>query len=271
MRKARTVIIVEDDERECKRLTEHAAGRKDINILEVTNSARRAAEVAHNMLPDAMIIDIELGKGMGSGIDLLKALENMDDDQRPVIVITTNNPSPILHDLTRNLKSDILYYKKQIGYSAKSVFDMIIMLCGVRGEAEDDTGEYITDQHKTESEPSANTRVLISKELNKIGITENSAGHKYFVEAILYIMKGKATVSQGIKDSSLSHCARHFEVSYSTVLRGMNAAIKKSWDIYDPKELAVHYTALLDRYTKRPTPLEMVYHYAKKLRETQEK
>ena len=48
-------------------------------------------------MPDAIILDIELNNGEGSGLQVLEQIKELDLDIKPVIVITTNISSKTVY------------------------------------------------------------------------------------------------------------------------------------------------------------------------------
>ena len=57
--------------------------------------------------PDAVILDLELHRGGGSGLDFLKKVQEAALDHPPYILITTNNISAITHKTARELGADL--------------------------------------------------------------------------------------------------------------------------------------------------------------------
>jgi len=266
MRKMITVVMIEDDPKERKRFNDFVSYRNDIVFVGMTGSSREGIELVQLHSPDAIILDIELHMGTGSGIDFLKALNGITSDSKPLIIITTNNPSPVIHNLTRDYGSDCVFYKRQQGYGPKSVIDMMLMLYSTLNPDSEDTefSDELTFSHFLEKKQKINIVDTISQELQLIGISERYKGYEYFRDAIHHLLSNSA----GVSESTINLVAKNAGVTYSSIIRAMQTAIKKAWDTYDRDELSKHYTALTDRWTGMPTPTELIHYYAEKIRKT---
>jgi len=276
MGKPISVVVVEDDTKELKRFKDFISLRDDIVIVGMTGSSREGIELVQLYAPDAVIVDLELHQGHGTGIDLLKSLKNTTVDTKPIIIVTTNNPSPITHNLTRDYGSDYVFWKRQQGYGPKVVIDMLLMLYSTINIGADNT-EFadeltfspFTEKHETskidnKKNEYENVIDMINQELHLIGISDRYKGHEYFSDAIHHLV----TSSTGEYESTIKMVAQGAGVTYSSIIRAMQTAINKAWDTYDRDELLKHYTALTDRWTGVPTPTEFIHYYAEKIRKT---
>ena len=95
-----TILIVEDDQDACKRLIEHAEETDEISVVGVTNNEDKAIEYIKDMLPQVVILDLELTEGKGNGLSVLQNLKSIDLSFQPYVLVTTNNTSPITYELS---------------------------------------------------------------------------------------------------------------------------------------------------------------------------
>lgn len=84
------ILLVEDDIQDCKIIKKYADTRDDIKLVKIANSSSEAIKDIKIYIPDAIILDIELNNGEGSGLEVLEQIKELDLDVKPVIVITTN-------------------------------------------------------------------------------------------------------------------------------------------------------------------------------------
>ena len=83
MKSVVSILLVEDDTRTCRELEDCLDGESELELLGITSSSIEAFQMVCDMLPDAIILDLELHEGGGSGLSLLKALQNAPVDVHP--------------------------------------------------------------------------------------------------------------------------------------------------------------------------------------------
>ena len=121
------ILLVEDDHIVCEEMTDIILNSNDLTLIGVTNNAIKAIEYIKDKLPDAVILDLELHQGYGSGLNILQELHNSPPARMPYILVTTNNSSSMTYELARTLGADFIMSKHQEGYSNKSVLDDCIL------------------------------------------------------------------------------------------------------------------------------------------------
>ena len=109
-----TILLLEDEEIEVNKFKEFVNTRNDVKLVKTTNSSKDAIEAAKTYIPEGIIVDLELHKGEGSGLEFLEKLQKIKLDFKPLIVITTNVVSEIIYNHVRKLGADFIFYKKQI-------------------------------------------------------------------------------------------------------------------------------------------------------------
>lgn len=250
------VLLVEDDIEECNKYKNISEKRNDINIVVVTNSSAKAIEYLKHYKPDAVILDLELHKGEGSGFDFIENMAKQSTSKRPNIVVTTNVCSDSVYDFCHKNRIDFIFYKKQVNYSQEKVLDTLLLLSGYDDEK---TVEYEVDEKVEEDK----IMEKINKELELIGISSHLQGKKYLCDAIYFVIKN------GEKDSKISiiqHLVGKYKKSNSTISRAMQNAILHAWRISSLEDLTTYYTARINYETGVPTPTELIYYYADKIK-----
>lgn len=111
MKSVVSILLVEDDTRTCRELEACLDGESELELLGITSSSIEAFQMVCDMLPDVIILDLELHEGGGSGLSLLKALQNAPVDIHPYVIVTTNNSSAITYELARKLGADYIFSK----------------------------------------------------------------------------------------------------------------------------------------------------------------
>lgn len=250
------ILLVEDDIDECNKYKDISDKRDDINLVAVTNSSTKAMEYLKYYKPDAVILDLELHKGEGSGFDFIKNMAKQSIAKRPNIVVTTNVCSDSVYDFCHKNKIDFIFYKKQVNYSQEKVLDTLLLLSDYENE---EAVEYEVDEKVEED------KIIekINKELELIGISSHLQGKKYLCDAIYFVIQNNKSDS---KISIIQYLVGKYKKSNSTISRAMQNAILHAWRISSLEDLTTYYTARINYETGVPTPTELIYYYADKIK-----
>lgn len=247
------VLLVEDDNDECDIYKSISEKRNDINLVAVTNSSTKAIEHLKRYKPDAIIIDLELNKGEGSGFEFIENMAKKMINKRTNIVVTTNVYSDSVYDFCHKNKIDFIFYKKQVNYSQEKVLDTLLLLSGY------DNGRAV-ECEVDENVEEDRIKEKINKELELIGISSHLQGKKYLCDAIYFVIKNDSKVS------IIQHLVGKYKKSNSTISRAMQNAILHAWRISSLEDLTTYYTARINYETGVPTPTELIYYYADKVK-----
>lgn len=83
-----TIMLVEDDPVTVQAFVQYADTLEDIEIVCTCSSAAEAIAAISDYLPHAVILDLELQHGAGSGLDVLHGIKNAQLSIKPFILIT---------------------------------------------------------------------------------------------------------------------------------------------------------------------------------------
>ncbi len=251
-----SILLVEDDARECEDMKNYINTLDHIRLTGITNSSDDAIASVKKDLPDAVILDLELHRGGGDGLLFLANLKLLRLKRTPYILITTNNPSKIVHKAAREAGADFIFTKFQNDYSAQRVIEHLLQIREL-------TSHHIFSAHPVSSESSIQRekRMLerIQHELNLVGISPKVVGYKYLTDAILL------TIQQ--TDTNLYRIlGEKYKKSDASIQRAMQNAINRTWRMSDPDDLLMYYTARISSEKGCPTIMEFIFYYANKLR-----
>lgn len=250
-----TILLVEDDVNECQIYKNIAKNKEDISFVAITNSSTKALEELEIHKPDAVILDLELTDGEGSGFKFIEAIKDVPKDKLPKIVVTTNVHSNTVYDYCHSNNIDFVFYKKQNNYSRENIIDTLLLL-----------RDYKTNKTvDVEIEDSAlEEKILtkINKEFDLIGIGTHLHGRKYLCDAIYFVLQTEDNSNISIVQNLVSK----YKKSSSTISRAMQNAILHAWRITPIEDLSKYYTARVNYETGIPTPTEFIYYYAHKIR-----
>ena len=250
------ILLIEDDFNECNIYQNINSNRKDINIVAITNSSIKGIEYLNRYKPEAIILDLELNNGEGSGFDFIERVKKQKNGNAFKIVITTNVYSDSVYDFLHRNKVDFIFCKKQSNYSQENVINTLLLL---RDYKSDDT---IIDTKIINENEEINISNLINKELDLIGVGNHLQGRKYLHDAIVFIIKNNKNDN---KTPIIQYLVNKYKKSNSTISRAMQNAILHAWRISPLEDLSNYYTARINYETGVPTPTEFIYYYADKI------
>jgi len=255
------ILLIEDNEAEREALKGYAKETDDINIIAETNSARRGIEYVEALLPDAVILDLELHAGEGNGISFLNALNKLNISYYPYVLVTTNNVNPITHAKVRKCGAGFIMTKNQEDYSAGNVLEFLRdMKELIKNSA--NMNNPLSNLATIESPEEFSKRLLrlINRELNLIGLNPKMKGRNYLKEAIQIL------IQDAPEESLCSIIARKYEKTDASVERAMQHVINQAWRNMPIEDLKKYYTAYVNPYKGVPTNIEFIYYFAEKIR-----
>ncbi|MBQ9659113.1 MAG: hypothetical protein IJV31_10195 [Clostridia bacterium] len=249
------ILLIEDDTAECEIYIDIAKRRKDIEFISITNSSIKAIDDYKCYKPEAIILDLELNDGEGSGFDFLENLNKLNIKKLPKMVVTTNVHSDIVYDFCHKNNIDFVFYKKQKNYSQENIINTLLLLRDY-----DSNAKTVNVQDEKEQENSILYK--INKELDLIGIGTHLHGRKYLCDAIYIVLQN----DENYKVSIVQQLVAKYKKSSSTISRAMQNAILHAWRVTPLEDLTTYYTARINYETGVPTPTELIYYYADKIR-----
>lgn len=258
MENALSILLVEDDPIACGDIVSCVDNFEDLVLIAVTNNASKAASIIQDSMPDAVILDLELHHGSGSGLSLLRDLKDSKPSKMPYVLITTNNSSTITYEAARQLGADFIFSKHQDGYSAKTVVEFLRMMKNV---IKSHSINIVNNGFETESPEQKSKRLSrrISAELDRIGISPKATGYQYLVDGIQIVVNAPT-------QNLCNIIGQKYGKTESSVERAMQNAIAKAWRTTPIDDLLQFYTAKISSEKGIPTITEFIYYYANKLK-----
>jgi DNA-binding NarL/FixJ family response regulator len=258
MERELTILLLEDEPNVCHDIIQYVETQNDVILIDVTNNASKAEQIIRNRLPDAVILDLELHGGKGSGISLLQALQQDPPARMPYILVATNNSSTTTYEAARQFGADYILSKHQEDYCAKTPVDFLRMLKNVIQRKHAEPMQAVPGEGSAELRNKQIVR-WIHRELDKIGIPPKAVGYPYFVDAI-------QIVAQAPKPNLCSVIGQKYGKTEASVERAMQNAIAKAWRTTPIEDLLSYYTARIHSEKGTPTVTEFVYYYANKIK-----
>jgi len=257
------LVLIEDDVSACKAFIDCTNSRKDIIFVGMTDDSDEGLEFVKNKLPEAVILDLELNWGSGSGSEFLRKLNKLDLDIRPIIVVTTRNRSEMIQNqLHSKYGIEWIFCKEQSSYSPDMVIEQLLDLRPFLYKQQKGINP---DLRTLETPEELKIRILerIDAELNEFGISPKYKGRVIAQEAI-YRLIGKK--NSGDSEKVFNDLAKERKTHYNNIVRPIQTAISDAWDNTDDIDrLLKVYTAPVRKDIGAPTPTEFIHYYANKI------
>lgn len=259
MEKPLSILLVEDEPLECKSFVQYIDTLEDVLLVGVTNNAEKALDYVGDCLPDVIILDLELHKGSGNGINFLMDLHRTPPPIFTYILVTTNNISRITHEQARQLGADFVMLKSQADYSAENVIEFLRALKGMIHESRKKSMASNRADILSPYEAKKKLSTLAVREIDIIGISPKAIGRNYLIDAILLVVEGQ---TQNIN----SIIAQKYNKTDASVERAMQNAINRAWRTSDIEDLQKYYTARITSEKGVPTLTEFIFYFANKIK-----
>ena len=259
-KKDMSILLIEDDIEMCKVFEDYRSSRDDVFLVAKTNSSIEALELVKVNIPDAIIVDLELHDGYGTGLEFLVNLKSLKLSANPVIVVNTNIKSKNTYTIVHENFADFIFYKLQPNYSPKMVIDSLVLLRKNNEtiSSNDLIENIIEDRNKRLS-------VAINSELDKIGINHKLKGRDYIFDAIFCLLSEE---NEELNDYTIfQYLSKKYKLLTSSIGRAIQTAINEAWRTSAIEDLRDNYTAKINIHTGVPTPTEFIYYYVKKIKE----
>ena len=256
------LLLLEDDVLQCEAFKNYINCLEEVKLVGITNSSDKALELFKECMPQAVIVDIELHNGQGSGIEFLEKVREYFDSFKPIIIVTTNSASNILYDNLHTSGVDLIFYKQQKDYSPKLVISDLLSLKKSFYKY-NNINKNLESMIETPEEHDKKIEKMINSELDLIGISSHLKGRKYIFDAIMYLIKQEENKDY---DTVFNHLAAKYKISASSVSRVMETSINRAWKTSAPDELETYYTAKINYNTGVPSPTEFIYYYSEKIK-----
>lgn len=256
------IILVEDEEKEWEIYKRIVNQKSDMDIVACTKSSTEAITLVQKYNPDAIILDLELNMGEGSGLEFIQKIKQIKVDRIPKIFVTTNIYSDTVYNYLHKENVDFIFYKNQENYSRENVINTMSLL--YNSKQVNDLVEK-SDSDSNNEDDNDKVSKLINKELDLIGVGTHLKGRKYLFDAIKYVIENMDNYESM---SVIQFLVSKYKRASSTISRAMQNSILHAWRISSIEDLTTLYTARINYETGVPTPTEFVYYYAEKVRKS---
>ncbi len=228
----------------------------DINVVGTACSGTELMEVIKQKMPQVVILDNVMP--YMDGIEVLKAISNLDEDYDPVIIMMTVTSND---NLTRNaveLGADYYFVKPVDLDEFASRVEPIVKYNPER------TSEVYTKVmfNKTGED---NNHVLVTNILHEIGVPAHIKGYMYMRDAIKMVISNQELLG-GITKELYPAIARKYNTTSSRVERAIRHGIEVAWSRGRVETLDMIFGYTIDQNKGKPTNSEFIAMVADKIR-----
>ena len=262
-----TFLLVDDDVSVHLEYEETVFDRKDkFKIVGMTADSYEAVELVKEYAPEAVLLDLELQKGKGSGIAFLQEISQTELTTKPLVIVITRNENVVVQKAVREYtqSANVAYImeKNSKGYSAKFVLDQMLALR---------TNIYLASEEQiAENKITVETIEIrreriknrINAELDKIGMPSHLKGRKFIVIGLIYLLEVD-DISRD--DSVFEHITKTTGRSIQTVSTAISTAIRNVWNNTPIDEIQKHYKQTDYYKSGQPRPYSFLIYYRNKL------
>lgn len=262
------LLLVEDEADDCNRFVEYVDGMEELEMIGVTDSAERAIELVEELLPDVIVMDLELSEG--DGIDAIFRIRKLTLPFDPYIIVTTNTTSQPTLQMVRDNGADFVVTKQTRGYGPKQVVNVILRTKKyLRKKAE---GEMVAALPAIEAvSPDVKRERLarrIKTEMSYISLMPGKHGYRLLVDAVLMVLDHPNDILMVTKDIYPA-LAKKYSITSKNVERAIRSAIESAWNHAGFEALERHCPELINANRDKPTNKEFIYYLSDKIRSSQ--
>lgn len=257
------IVIIEDNAMDRQSLIDSAARASFMTVVAATSSDEEGIEYVKDFLPHAVILDLELHEGVGSGVSFLKMLNEIEVPLRPFVLVTTHNSSHIVHTQVRKLGADFIMSKMQKGYCADSVISFLSDMRDVIFSSVAPNNTTRPSGNEGAVSPAQSAKRLMNRlnaEFDNIEMSHKLSGRRYLIEVICLIVE-----STYVENDAVKVVAKRNKKTDIATIQAMTNAIKKTWLTANDESLYKYYTGTVRSETGVPTVTEFIYYYVDKI------
>ena len=227
----------------------------DVQVME--KDGRRVAEVAAQMRPDVILMDMFL-PGLDA-VGVMKALRSMRLSPMPQVVVMSNADNPTLEVYA--MRNGAAYYFLK-PFDVDEMAEHIRSLCSQRVQE-------VQPQHRAGivalPVSGSSLEMRVTEILHQIGVPAHIKGYQYVRDAILMAIDDDDIINAITKRLYPAVAKKHNTTS-SRVERSIRHAIEVAWDRGDVEVLNMYFGYTIHNERGKPTNSEFIAMISDKFR-----
>ena len=243
----RKIVVADAGEDYRSALVQAISEESDIQVVGQTGDGCQLLQLIGEQKPDLVLMDMILSQM--DGVEVLQALEEMPDAERPRVIV--------LSALARGTMADLAVRHGADHYMTKPV----------RGEVLCQRIRQLTGGEQAEPEQgyqySMESRVTAI--IHEIGVPAHIKGYHYLREAILYCIDNMGAIN-AVTKILYPEVAKRYNTTPSRVERAVRHAIEVAWDRGDLDTLQKYFGYTVSNIKGKPTNSEFIAMISDRLR-----
>lgn len=265
------ILMIENDQDEVYRYQVAYSREPDAKLIAVTGSASEGLSLIPKLLPDVVLLDLELDEG--DGIELLHEMEELSLPRRPfLLVITWTTVRSVLMNARKHGVGHI-QSKADLKYEAEGPQMVLRYLRRMRRYFRyDDTPELFAPELEeapvhmdNEEAEEIYWQGEIVKELGYIGITSGSVANEYLAVSI-YLAAKQPRLLVDMTNDIYPELEKRFQKERGAIEISMRRCIEAVWKTADMATLCKHYKQAVSPQKGKPLLHEFISYYANQIR-----
>ena len=257
------LLIIEDEPSECEAYENYIAQQKHIDLIGCTGSCDEALSLTKELRPNAIILDLLLSEGYG--IQFLSDMKKLRLKPEPFVLVVTNVTARAVYKHLLSLGAAHIFPKVSDHFHVKQPIDFILSSRPYLHYGTETISDYSyapTVDYQT-SLQAQKYHNIVSKELDKIGMSNKNAGVRYLIEAIcISIIEEPKNMNQQI----FKPICEKYQITQKNIEASMSSAIKSAWTKTDIHTLQKNFSAKTSETTGAPTVKTFIFYYSNKLK-----
>ncbi|MEE1351949.1 MAG: sporulation transcription factor Spo0A [Clostridia bacterium] len=245
------VLVVDDDERYAKAVSDYINTQDDISSVGIAVDGEEAFGMIKETKPDAVILDIILPRLDGIGV--LRRLAQTEMDKKPEILVSSSSTLGNLYDMASRYGASYYMVKPQ---SEESICDAVRDMCGVRREP------TVT---KGINGDSRDLETMVTEFIHELGVPAHIKGYHYLRTAIMMVVKDMDLLNYITKEL-YPEIAKAYQTTSSRVERAIRHSIEVAWTRGKPQTMNEVFGYTINTGKGKPTNSEFIAMIADRIR-----
>lgn len=252
-------ILIADDNALGAEITSDMLSTYGFEIAGVASSGEKAIEAVQELEPDVLLLDMCMPRIDGIGV--LKALQQMELEKRPIIIVYTCLGNEEVAETAMRYGASYYLYKEN---------DYAILADRIRtfasGAAKGETKSSAIELGGAAQQPAQAVSLerQVTEIIHDIGIPAHIKGYQYIREAIIMAVQDMKIID-AVTKLLYPAVARKFQTTPSRVERAIRHAVEVAWDRGNVDTLNSYFGYTIQGSKGKPTNSEFIAMIADKI------
>ena len=262
-----TVLVADDNNDFTTTLSNYLEKEEEIEIIGIAKDGNEAYEMAVQLKPDILLLDIIMPHLDGLGV--LEKLYELDSDKKPLCIILSAVGQDKITQKAITLGAQ---------YYVVKPFDIEVLIKRIkelryyqpstnRGSfiVKETKSQYIDIPQQIDKKSEDGLEALVTNIIHEVGVPAHIKGYQYLREAIMMVVNDIDIINQ-ITKQLYPDIAKKYHTTPSRVERAIRHAIEVAWGRGEPAVVENIFGYTVSASKGKPTNSEFIAMIADKLR-----